>query len=262
MPALRDVAATVLYHHERFDGRGYPNGLPGESVPRTARALAVLEAYDAMTSERPYRETLSPEEACAELVAEAGAQFDPEIVQTFVERVRRQEASLSARVNETVADALPQDVSGQLDSFAGPLTVDSTDGLTLLGNRKALEQDMRARTLEDEPVALLLIQLEDLPRVNEESGHDAGDHLIQLAARNAQRAAARCGGRGYRASGRRIAILAAPVGASSASDALVVIESEFIAGPAIRVAVSVAEPGEPASTVLERARDELAGEGC
>ena len=59
MPALRDVAATVLYHHERFDGRGYPNGLPGQSIPRTARALAVLEAYDAMTSERPYRETMS-----------------------------------------------------------------------------------------------------------------------------------------------------------------------------------------------------------
>jgi GGDEF domain-containing protein len=260
MPALRDVAATVLYHHERFDGRGYPNGLPGESIPRTARALAVLEAYDAMTSERPYRETLSPEDACAELVAAAGAQFDPEIVQLFVERVRRQEASLSARMNDTVADALPHDIFDQLDSFAGPLTAASTDGLTLLGNRRALEEDMRAHTQHDERVALLLIQLEDLPRVNGESGHQAGDHMIQLAARNAQRAAARCGGRAYRASGRRLAILASSEGASTAGDPLVLVESEFIAGPLIRVAVSVAEPGEDASAVLERARGELAGD--
>jgi HD-GYP domain-containing protein (c-di-GMP phosphodiesterase class II) len=260
MPALRDVAATVLYHHERFDGRGYPNGLPGESIPRTARALAVLEAYDAMTSERPYRETLSPEEACAELVAEAGAQFDPEVVQLFVERVRRHEASLSARMNETVADTLPHDVFDQLDSFAGPLTVASTDGLTLLGNRRALEEDMRARTQNDERVALLLLQLEELPRVNEESGYQAGDHMIQLAARNAQRAAARCGGRAYRASGRRLAILASTDGASTASDPLVLIDSEFIAGPSIRVVMSVAERGERASAVLERARDELARE--
>jgi HD-GYP domain-containing protein (c-di-GMP phosphodiesterase class II) len=260
MPALRDVAATVLYHHERFDGRGYPNGLPGESIPRTARALAVLEAYDAMTSERPYRETLSPEEACADLVAEAGAQFDPEVVQLFVERVRRHEASLSARMNETVADALPHDVFDQLDSFAGPLTVASTDGLTLLGNRRALEEDMRARTQNDERVALLLLQLEELPRVNEESGYQAGDHMIQLAARNAQRAAARCGGRAYRASGRRLAILASTDGASTASDPLVLIDSEFIAGPSIRVVMSVAERGERASAVLERARDELARE--
>jgi GGDEF domain-containing protein len=260
MPALRDVAATVLYHHERFDGRGYPNGLPGESIPRTARALAVLEAYDAMTSERPYRETLSPEEACAELVAEAGAQFDPEVVQLFVERVRRHEASLSARMNETVADTLPHDVFDQLDSFAGPLTVASTDGLTLLGNRRALEEDMRARTQNDERVALLLMQLEELPRVNEESGYQAGDHMIQLAARNAQRAAARCGGRAYRASGRRLAILASADGASTASDPLVLIDSEFIAGPSIRVVMLVAERGEHASAVLERARDELAQE--
>jgi GGDEF domain-containing protein len=260
MPALRDVAATVLYHHERFDGRGYPNGLFGERIPRTARALAVLEAYDAMTSERPYRETLSPEDACAELVAAAGAQFDPEIVQLFVERVRRQEASLSARMNDTVADALPHDVFDQLDSFAGPLTAASTDGLTLLGNRRALEEDMRAHTQHDERVALLLIQLEDLPRVNGESGHQAGDHMIQLAARNAQRAAARCGGRAYRASGRRLAILASSEGASTAGDPLVLVESEFIAGPPVRVAVSVAEPGEHASAVLERARGELAGD--
>jgi hypothetical protein len=117
IPALRDVATTVLYHHERPDGRGYPNGLQGERIPRPARALAVLEAYDAMTSDRPYRPARSLEDACSELVAEAGAQFDPEIVQLFVEQVRRDEASLSEHVDDTVAEALPRDLIVQLDSF-------------------------------------------------------------------------------------------------------------------------------------------------
>jgi HD-GYP domain-containing protein (c-di-GMP phosphodiesterase class II) len=260
MPALRDVAATVLYHHERFDGRGYPNGLSGERIPTAARALAVLEAYDAMTSERPYRGALSFEDACIELVAEAGAQFDPEIVQLFVEQIRRHEASLPEPVNETLADALPHSIVGELDSFAGPLTLASTDGLTLLGNRRTLEQDLAsgARTAPDGgPIALLLIQLEDLRRVNEEAGYEAGDRLIQLAARNAQRAAARCGGRAYRASGRRLAIIAAQEGESTATDPLVLLDSEFVAGPSVRVARCVVEPGERASAVLERARGEL-----
>jgi GGDEF domain-containing protein len=261
LPALRDVAATVLYHHERVDGRGYPNGLSGESIPRTARALAVLEAYDAMTSDRPYRPALSSEDACAELVAQAGGQFDPEIVQLFVESVRRYAASLSEHAGGTVADALPHDVLGELDSFAGPLTVTSTDGLTLLGNRRALEDDL-LRTARTAPVMLLLIQLEDLPRVNEEVGYEAGDHLIQLAARNAQRAAARCGGRAYRASGRRLGVLAAHGASGSAEDPGVLVDAEFVAGPVIRVARCVVEPGQRATDALERAREELLAGGA
>jgi GGDEF domain-containing protein len=255
--ALRDVAATVLYHHERYDGRGYPNGLSGETIPRTARALAVLEAYDAMTSDRAYRPALSSDAACAELVAEAGGQFDPEIVPLFVERIRRDEASLPEALNDAIAEALPHDILEELDSFAGPLTVASTDGLTLLGNRRALEQDLMAAAESSPDVVLLLIQLEDLPRVNEEVGYAAGDHLIQLAARNAQRAAARCGGRAYRASGRRIGILAPRGGPATADEPAVLVESEFVAGPAIRHACCDVGPGEHASAVVERARREL-----
>jgi HD-GYP domain-containing protein (c-di-GMP phosphodiesterase class II)/GGDEF domain-containing protein len=263
LPALHDVAATVLYHHERYDGLGYPNGLSRESIPRTARALAALEAYDAMTSDRPYRPALSSEDACAELVAEAGTQFDPEIVQVFVERIRRDEPSLPETVHPTVADALPHDVIGELDSFAGPLTVTSTDGLTLLGNRRAFEQDLMnavGPTPGGDPVALLLIQLQDLPRVNEEAGFDAGDHLIQLAARNAQRAAARCGGRAYRASGRRLGILAPRSRPGTAADPAVHVEAEFVAGPAIRITCCEVQPGEHASAVVERARRKLVGD--
>jgi GGDEF domain-containing protein len=111
-----------------------------------------------------------------------------------------------------------------------------------------------------DPVVLLLIQLEDLPRVNDEAGYDAGDHLIQLAARNAQRAAARCGGRAYRASGRRLAILAPRSGSGTADDPAVHVGAEFVVGPAIRTTCCEVHSGEYASAVVERARRELVGD--
>jgi HD-GYP domain-containing protein (c-di-GMP phosphodiesterase class II) len=73
----------VRHHHERFDGSGYPDGLKGEDIPIEARIMAVADAFDAMTSSRPYREPLPEEEALIELRQAAGAQFDPRIVAAF-----------------------------------------------------------------------------------------------------------------------------------------------------------------------------------
>jgi hypothetical protein len=96
--------------------------------------------------------------------------------------------------------------------------------------------------------------------VNEEAGYDAGDRLIQVAARNAQRAAARAGGRAYRASGRRLAILAPRQEGGAAGDPAVIVDAEFVAGPAIRVASCEVRPGEQVSAALERARRVLASD--
>ena len=82
-----ELANFILDHHERWDGRGYPNGLKGEDIPLEARIIAVADSYDAMTSERSYRSGLSQEEAIAELQRCSGTQFDPEIVVVFVEKV-------------------------------------------------------------------------------------------------------------------------------------------------------------------------------
>ena len=75
----------ILYHHERWDGAGYPSGKTGTEIPLEARILSVADAFDAMTSTRPYRRALSPEQALAELDRCAGTQFDPELAREFLD---------------------------------------------------------------------------------------------------------------------------------------------------------------------------------
>ena len=83
--ALQDVIPLILYHHERYDGKGYPANLVGEDIPFLARVLTVVDSFDAMTSNRPYNKRKSYEEGIAELKKCSGAQFDPYIVECFSE---------------------------------------------------------------------------------------------------------------------------------------------------------------------------------
>jgi putative nucleotidyltransferase with HDIG domain len=86
--ALRLAVPAVLYHHERWDGSGYPVGIEGDGIPWEARVLAVVDAFDAMTTDRSYRRAIAEAPAVAELERCAGTQFDPEIVRVFVEAWR------------------------------------------------------------------------------------------------------------------------------------------------------------------------------
>lgn len=88
-PALSDVRAWVVAHHERPDGRGYPLGLSGDELPIEARILAVADAYEAMTCDRSYRAAIGHGEARTELERCAGSQFDPDVVAAFVELLQR-----------------------------------------------------------------------------------------------------------------------------------------------------------------------------
>ncbi|MCA1841042.1 MAG: HD-GYP domain-containing protein [Actinomycetota bacterium] len=83
---LNDTTIDVIrYHHERFDGEGYPDRLKGEDIPLGARIFSVVDAFDAMTTDRPYRQALSFEEAVTRLQAGAGTQFDPNVVRSFAD---------------------------------------------------------------------------------------------------------------------------------------------------------------------------------
>ncbi|HYN88932.1 MAG TPA: diguanylate cyclase [Ardenticatenaceae bacterium] len=84
IPFLTQAAQVVLHHHEAYDGSGYPSGLSGRNIPLGARIFAVADAFDAMTTHRPYRRALSPAAACAEIKRCSGGQFDPLVVDTFL----------------------------------------------------------------------------------------------------------------------------------------------------------------------------------
>jgi PAS domain S-box-containing protein len=100
VPFLDRALDVVLHHHERFDGSGYPAGLAGEEIPLWARIFAVVDSLDAMTSDRPYREALSLEEAIAEVRAGAGKQFDPGCVEALAGLERAELAMFLQRRSE------------------------------------------------------------------------------------------------------------------------------------------------------------------
>jgi diguanylate cyclase (GGDEF)-like protein/putative nucleotidyltransferase with HDIG domain len=103
------VARVVRSHHEKFDGTGYPDGLRGERIPLAARILAVVDSFDALTSERPYRRPLSRDEAVAQLQEGAGAAFDPEVVRLFLSHLDRLEHLAVERTDQAAPPAGRQD---------------------------------------------------------------------------------------------------------------------------------------------------------
>ncbi len=110
---VRDVGDVVLAHHERWDGRGYPQGLAGEVIPWEARVIAVADTVDALTSERPYRETISFDQATHEVLRCSETQFDPKIAKAAAridtgewELIREQAESTDPRFDSLVAGYL------------------------------------------------------------------------------------------------------------------------------------------------------------
>ncbi len=88
---MEKLLQAVLYHHERYDGKGYPQSLQGKDIPLLARILAVVDAYSAMKSDRPYRKALSKKEIIKEIKKNAGRKYDPEIAEIFVDLLEKSE---------------------------------------------------------------------------------------------------------------------------------------------------------------------------
>jgi diguanylate cyclase (GGDEF)-like protein len=96
VPNLQDVSDSVYAHHERWDGNGYPRGLKAEEIPLSGRIMALVDAYSAMILDRPYRKAMNLEQAMAELRANAGTQFDPDLVEPFLQIVQETAQSQAA----------------------------------------------------------------------------------------------------------------------------------------------------------------------
>lgn len=92
-----EIKLAVRHSHERWDGRGYPDGLAGERVPLAARIIAVADAYEALTTERPYRPAQSPRNAVEEILRSAGTQFDPKVVDAALRMWKKAAAPVRSR---------------------------------------------------------------------------------------------------------------------------------------------------------------------
>ncbi len=99
--AMREIVPCIMHHHERIDGRGYPDGLTGGAIPLGARIIAVADTFDAMTTDRPYRRALDPEHAAAELRRIAGTQLDARPVAAFLELLANGEIVPPAAASQT-----------------------------------------------------------------------------------------------------------------------------------------------------------------
>jgi HD-GYP domain-containing protein (c-di-GMP phosphodiesterase class II) len=125
LPGMEAAADIVLRHEERFDGSGYPDGLRGARIPLGARLFAVIDTLDAMTSDRPYRRGQDYDRAKAEIVGQAGRQFDPEVVECFL----REEAILREMVDLGCSD--PGRIGAAAEFRDTPIAIASAVGYEL-----------------------------------------------------------------------------------------------------------------------------------
>ena len=106
VPGMERASLMILHHHESYDGTGYPGGLKGEEIPVGSRIVAVIDAFDAMVSTRPYRQGMPFEEAERRLLLASGTQFDARVVNSFLPLARAEMSSVFAAAGTTVSAVL------------------------------------------------------------------------------------------------------------------------------------------------------------
>jgi HD-GYP domain-containing protein (c-di-GMP phosphodiesterase class II) len=106
VPGMERASLIILHHHESYDGRGYPGGLKGEEIPIGSRIVSVIDSFDAMVSNRPYRQGLRFEEAERRLLQSSGTQFDARVVNSFLPLARAEMASVFAAAGTAVSAVL------------------------------------------------------------------------------------------------------------------------------------------------------------
>ena len=145
---LRGIADEIRHHHERWDGKGYPDGLSRESIPLLSRVIAVVDAYDAMTNNRSYRYAMSPSRAMAELKRCAGSQFDPFIVAEFIQMLKENPPE-----EPQAADAPQQSESAAVEhpeSTAGSRPEENSSHVHLVPySRYVLDESMRIVSVDE-----------------------------------------------------------------------------------------------------------------
>ncbi|MBO5207943.1 MAG: diguanylate cyclase [Lachnospiraceae bacterium] len=178
---FKDVNVGAKYHHERYDGKGYPNGLKGEEIPLVARIIGIVDSYDAMTSNRVYRKRLQDEVVKAELLKGRGTQFDPELIDKFMELL--EEGNLQENIPE---EDMVMPIFNS-DKIYGGITKEESgldtkmDYLTGLLGREQGEKEIE-ESLRNGSGCVMMIDLDNFRQLNEKFGHLAGDYVLKLTA--------------------------------------------------------------------------------
>ncbi len=185
--SMEELDIGAKYHHERYDGKGYPDGLKGEEIPRVARIICIADAYDAMTSHRVYRKRLSDEAVSAEISRCAGTQFDPQMAEVFLKLLK--EGRLQEVVTDSYdaqdgsAEALGGELLERLLDDAGAYNSSEMgkDSLTGLYNRLYGEQ-MLADYIKCGEGCIMAIDIDALRNTNSMHGFIKGDLYINTIA--------------------------------------------------------------------------------
>lgn len=199
---IEHVADVAHYHHERYDGTGYPEGLAGETIPIEARIVAVADSYDAMNSKRIYREALAKDKIICELEQCSGTQFDPVIAETFVQMIREGKVEAALLPSETKPDAnadhyeteTTRFISDVMSTMQSQENSDNYDFLTGLPVRSRGEI-LIAQMMQEHDGGLVFIDMDNLKKLNDVYGHKAGDRALKILGNllsNAQERAIAC----------------------------------------------------------------------
>ena len=178
---IPNVSVGAKYHHEKYDGTGYPNGLKGEEIPEVARIIGIVDSYDAMTSNREYRKKLQDEMVKNELLKGRGTQFDPDLVDRFMELLEEGEIQRNIPEEDMVTPVFYSDkiYDGVTKEETG---LDSKlDYLTGLLGREQGEKEI-AESLRSGSGCFIMMDLDNFKQVNETYGHLAGDYVLKLIA--------------------------------------------------------------------------------
>ena len=181
---IPDVALGAKYHHERFDGKGYPEGLGGDEIPEVAKIICICDAYDAMSSKRVYRDKLPVEVIIKQFEEGKGTQFDAYYTDVFLELIKDGELSVQEDTSKQDGE---KTLSGESTLLLNQIVKnmeeetqknEKFDLLTGLLNRKNGEKEI-IEALQESSGCLAFIDLDNLKKTNDIMGHLAGDYAIK-----------------------------------------------------------------------------------
>ena len=184
---IEHVAEVAHYHHERYDGTGYPEGLSGEEIPVEARIVAVADSYDAMNSKRIYRNALEKDQIIEEFERGSGTQFDPVIAQLFVRLIREGKVDTALLPAESIGESRMDNYESETTKFISDIMStmqsqedsDNYDFLTGLPVRSKGEI-LIAQMMQEHDGGFVFVDMDNLKRVNDVYGHKAGDRALKL----------------------------------------------------------------------------------